>query len=182
MPGGSCWGDGQGWRKPRCRLVVLLRDGQVPWLWANTVRTLRPNLLPVREMSAPGIQRSFREAKCQWFPIWSSVPLFTTVTRVAPATAVLGSPTPAFTHPPDSTNPLSHTSQSPWLSAPELQPLDVASFFREAPSPGPHPGPSPQSLPLSELLRASPLPDCKSPDWEAQAQPHPDSTPQLFLL
>lgn len=108
--------------------------------------------------------------------------LFTTITRVAPATAVLGSPTPALTHPPDSTHPLSHTSQSPWLSAPELQPLDVASLFRETPSPGPHPGPSPQSLPLSELPRASPLPDCKSPDWEAQAQPHPDSTPQLFQL
>lgn len=90
--------------------------------------------------------------------------LFTTITRVAPATEVLGSPTPALTHPPDSAHPLSHTSQSPWLSAPELRPLDVASLFREASSPGPHPGPLPQSLPLSELPRASPLPDCKSPD------------------
>lgn len=61
-----------GWagiRKPLFRLVVLLRDGQVPWHWARIVRTLRPNPLPAREMSAPGIQRSFQEAKCQWFPI-----------------------------------------------------------------------------------------------------------------
>lgn len=129
-----------------------------------------------------------RELSGSQAPVASTLELcpslfFTTVTRVAPATALLGSPAPALTHPPDSANPLSHTSQSPWLSVPELPPLNVvASFFREAPSPGPHPGPSPQPLPLSERPRASPLPDCKSPDWEAQAQPHPDSTPQLFQL
>lgn len=158
--------------EPLWRLVVLLRhgsanqaQGQVQWLWASLVRTLlRPNPLAARKLSAPVTQGSFQEAPAASTLELCPFLLFTTITRVAPATAGLGSPTPALTHPPDSAHPLSHTSQSPWLSAPELQPLDVASLFREASSPGPHPGPSPQSLPLSELPRASPLPDCKSPD------------------